>query len=396
MAEYDSQFPPHHQGKHVQNTEQRLSIKQLVRKYNTLVAYYSRLKQDNAELRAEVEEFNQKLIEREKELRDSRSREHALLSLLEQIRCEEQRMPLFQARHAITSRFARQYADLLAHLRLEQETEQIKQDLTALNVWLATRNQFVAKFIGDYTRKRDRVLVIPEYSLLKQLLSIGMLPDIIITGAYDFGLDDPNHTAFSHFLDQIFEQAQDQLEPQEFFIITLSSSVPAQPSLVIKHGHHYTRHEFISKFRGLQVTISEVRFFLEMRRCQKDIMAAESTGTIYSMGDVARTMMNIQQRQQTGVLVVLSNDTPTDVRWAFQLFFLRGKLVKTEHTLESVVLFFDEVEEKPIEKMFTLSSFNNKYRLNMPTQLYFFPLYQDAVFRELLRQDNSTLYPEEE
>ncbi len=159
MAEYDSQFPPHHQGKHVQNTEQRLSIKQLVRKYNTLVAYYSRLKQDNAELRAEVEEFNQKLIEREKELRDSRSREHALLSLLEQIRCEEQRMPLFQARHAITSRFARQYADLLAHLRLEQETEQIKQDLTALNVWLATRNQFVAKFIGDYTRKRDRVLM---------------------------------------------------------------------------------------------------------------------------------------------------------------------------------------------------------------------------------------------
>ncbi|GAK60759.1 hypothetical protein U27_00657 [Candidatus Vecturithrix granuli] len=399
MTERNTQPPSHNKGRSAQNTEQQLSIKQLTHKYNALVAYCNTLKQDNTDLREEVEEFNQKLIECEKELRDSRDREHAILSLLEQMRCEEQRIPLFQARNAIASRFSAQYADLLTRLHLEDEQEQAKQDISALNVWLATRNQFVTKFIGYYTRKRDRVLVIPEYPVLKQLLSIGLLPDIIITGAYDFGLDDPNHTAFSRFLDQVFQHTQEPLEPQEFFIITLSSSIPAQPCMMNTHGHHYARHEFISKFRGLQITISEVRFFLEMRRCQKDIMAAEITCSIHSMGDVARIMMQIQQHHHTGLLIVLSSDTPTDVRWAFQLFFLHGKLVKTEHTLESSVLFFDEVEERPIEKMFTLSSFNSKYRLNTPAQLYFFTLHQHAILRELLRQENSSssaLYADEE
>ena len=73
--------------------------------------------------------------------------------------------------------------------------------------------------------------------------------------------------------------------------------------------------------------------------------------------------------------------------------------MKTEHTLESSVLFFDEIEERPIEKMFTLSSFNSKYRLNTPAQLHFFRLHQHAVLRELLRQESassSALYADEE
>ena len=398
MIERDTHSPSDMRSRHTQNTEQELSIKQLVHKYNALVAYCHTLKKEHAELREEIEEFNQRLIEREKELRQSTHRESALLSVLKQIRQEKQRVPEFQARHSITSQLAGAYHDILAHLHVDQEQESPTQDIPALNVWLATRNQFVNKFIGSYTRKRDRVLVIPEYELLKQLLSIGMMPDIIITGAYDFGLDDPEHTAFSRFLEQVFQEVQAPLDPQEFFIITLSSTIPARPSMITQHANYQARHEFISKFRGLQVTISEVRFFLEKRRCQKDIMAAEIELSIRSMGDVARIMMEIQQRHKTGLLVVLSHDSPVDVRWSFQLFFLRGKLVKTEHTLESSVLFFDDVEEKPIEKIFTLSSYDSKYLLNKPSHLYFFPLHQYTILRELLQQksSSSSLYADED
>lgn len=399
MTERDPHAPSEKRGRHSQHKEHELSTKQLVQKYNALVAYCNTLKKEQTELREEIEEFNQRLIEREKELCRYKQRDQSLLAVLKQIQQEEQRVPIFQARHSVHSRLSKAYHDILAHLELESERESPIQDILALNVWLATRNQFVNKFIGHYTRKRERVLVIPEYDLLKQLLAIGMLPDIIITGAYDFGLDDPEHIAFSRFLDQLFQRMPEPLEPHEFFIITLSSSIPAQPSLITQHANHQARHEFISKFRGLQVTISEVRFFLEMRRCQKDIMAAERDLSIQSMGDVARAMMEIQQQQKTGLLVVLSHDSPTDVRWSFQLFFLRGNLVKTEHTLESSVLFFDEVEEKPVEKIFTLSSYDDKYQLNKPAHLYFFPLHRYTILRELLHQESSSspsFYADEE
>lgn len=393
MTERDKHSSSHKRDRHTQNKEQEFSMKQLVQKYNTLVAYCNKLKKEHTELREEIEEFNQRLIDREKELQYYRHQERVLLSLLQQIRQEELRVPVFQARNSIQTRFSKAYHDVFAHLQMEPERANATQDILALNIWLATHNQFVNKFIGHYTRKRDRVLVIPEYELLKQLLSLGMLPDIIITGAYDFGLDDPEHTDFSRFLDQSFQETPAPLDLQEFFIITLSSTIPAQPSLITHHANYQVRHEFISKFRGLQVTISEVRFFLEMRRCQKDIMAAEIEMSIQSMGAVARLMMEIQQQQKTGLLVVLSHDSPTDVRWSFQLFFLRGKLVKTEHTLESSVLFFDEIEEKPIEKMFTLSSYDSKYLLNKPSHLYFFALHQHTILRELLNEIEDSSSP---
>ena len=389
MVEPENQSLPGNGARKIQRQETQKTIKQLIHKYNSLLERYTTIKEENAQLREEIEYFNKKLIEREREVEHLERQVTSLFSILEQLQSEENRLPAFQIRSVIKETCSQQHKELATYLECDQEENLPNQALLSLNVWLVTRNRFVDKIVGHYTRKRDRVLVIQDYELLKRLISIGMLPDIIITGAYDFALDDPTHTTFFKFLDQVFAHSKAPLYPREFFIITLSSTVPAQPSITTRHHNHVVRHEFISKFRGLQVTISEVRFFLEMRRCRGDFMEAESVMAIRSMSDVARIMMDIQQQKKTGMLAVLSSEEPTNVRWAFQLFFLRGKLVKTEHTLESSVLFFDEVEEKPIEKIFTLSTIDAKHQLNKPDQLFFFPLYQHTILHELHQKEPS-------
>lgn len=101
------------------------------------------------------------------------------------------------------------------------------------------------------------------------------------------------------------------------------------------------------------------------------------------MGEVTHLMTDLQQQRKTGLLLVLSDETPPHIRWAFQLFYLHGKLVKTEHTLESSALITTEGDIQPLEKEFIFSAFDAQYTLNKPQQLFFFPLYEQVVRREM-------------
>ena len=101
------------------------------------------------------------------------------------------------------------------------------------------------------------------------------------------------------------------------------------------------------------------------------------------MGEVTRMMTNLQQQHKTGLLMVLSEEVPPNIRWAFQLFYLHGKLVKTEHTLESSALITADGKIKPLEKEFIFSAFDSQYTLNTPQQLFFFPLYENVVIQEM-------------
>lgn len=356
------------------------------RKYNVLLARFKAMQQENDQLREEIESFNSKLIEREHELDHVKDQMGEMLSLLQQMHQEDMRLPIFQARTAIQERERQENEAIAERLKLGDIRETAPQELLALNIWLATHNRFMDKILGAYLRQRDHLLCIPNYDSVKQMLTMGMLPDIIITGAYDFGLDDPRHLAFFQFLDDTLGRSEKQIPPHEFYVLTLSSSVAEDASIVTQHAHHTVRHEFISKFRGLQVTISEVRYFLEMRRCRKDMMRAELMTNVRTMGDAARMIIEIQGQQKTGLLNVLSDDNPAQARWAFQLFFLQGKLLKTEHSLESSVLFPGTNDDKPLEKIFTLTSLESTHKLNPPRHLFFFALTRNAVLREIRNQ----------
>lgn len=356
---------------------------QFVKRYKTLLSKYSRMEEEQALLREEIETFNQKLIEREGEIDQLRQQVDDVFTFLEHMQQEEQRLPLFEARSAVRDRFLKQSLPAAEQLNLEVESVPVRQDMLALNVWLATHNRFVNKIIGDYMRQRDRVLVIKDYEFLKHLITIGILPDIIITGAYDFGIDDPGHQAFFEFLDRVLPTMRRNSLLHEFYVITLSSTVPVQQCVITDHAGHVVRHEFISKLKGLQITVSEVRFFLEMRRCQRDIMRAEMALTLDYLEEVMPVILEIQHERKTGLLVVLSNDDPTSARWAFHLFFLKGSLVKAEHTLESSVLLPASDQETLLENIFVLSSIDTGFHLNPPKHLYFFTCHQHTILREL-------------
>ena len=388
MTERETPILPSPAAPHVQMKEPR-DPKDIERKYHILLTRFKAMQQENDQLREEIESFNSKLIEREHQLDHVKEQMEEMVSLLQQMHQEDTRLPVFQARSSVQERERQENAPVAKRLQLEENNDAAPQEILALNIWLATHNRFMDKILGQYLRQRDHVLCIPNYENVKQMLNMGMLPDIIITGAYDFGLDDPRHLAFFQFLDETLSRPKHPMPPHEFYVLTLSSSVAEDASVVTQHRHHMVRHEFISKFRGLQVTISEVRYFLEMRRCRKDMMRSELMRNISSMGDVARTIQEIQEQQKTGMLDVLSDDNAAQARWAFQLFFLQGKLLKTEHTLESSVVFPNANDDKPLEKIFTLTSLESAHKLNPPRHLFFFALTRHAVLREVRNQPNA-------
>jgi len=365
----------------LQKVQQKL--KQFIPKYNKLVEYDERLRKDNAQLREEIERFNQALIAREQELGKLQNDLTDLLALLRQIKQEERRSPALHARAFVRKRFLQLDADLLERGVLDHDLRVPDQEMLPLDIWLVSRNRFVEQIISYYTQKRERLLVIEDYRVVKQLIEIGLFPDIILTGAYDFGLDDPFHRSFFEFLEQLPRRVDDAYPLPEFFLITLSASIPAPKENVKPDHKSQIRHKYISKLHGLQVTVSEVRFFLEMRRCQPDIMEAEIKQEIHSLAEVTHVMMTVQKQHKTGLLAVFSNETPPDIRWAFLLFYLHGKLVKTEHTLESSALITAEGDIEPLEKEFIFTAFESQYQLNPPQQLFFFPLYEHAVLREM-------------
>ncbi len=359
---------------------------QLIQRYNALLARHKTLTKENALLREDVEDFNRKLLECERELEQRQQRDADLCALLQQMRDEEARLPLRQGRSVVREQWAQECLLLADELQLQVTPETPAQEIVTLNTWLVTTNRFVDKVVGDYIRHRDRVLVIRDYEMVKQWISIGIIPDIIVTGAYDFGLDDPEHTKFLTFLEHAFTNAQKQSLSHELYIITLSSNMWEQPNFTTHHARYSIRHEFISKFQGLNMTFSEIRFFLEMRRCQPDIMQADHAGTILAFDDVAEVIIDVQLDQKTGVLVVLSDEQPLKTRWVFHMFFLSGKMVKIEHTLGTSVVFSTKTDEEPLEKITALFSYEAAYDRNSPKYVYFFLLHQLAVLHELRQQ----------
>ena len=359
------------------------NLKQFIPKYRRLVEAEKRLREENQELRSEIERFNRRLITREHELEQLQGYFSEFLALLHQIHREERRSPNLHARPHIRHHFLRHPANTSFREAGEPQYEVPQQTLLPLNIWLVSQNRFTEQIISFYTRRRERLLIIENAKLVRQLLEADFFPDIIITGAYDFGLDDPFQQSFSGFLEQIIRDMQAEAGLADCFVITLSASIPVQSETGLPYQGATHRHKYISKLHGLQVTISEVRFFLELRRCQHDIMEAERFHPISSMREAAQMMTELQNQNKTGLLVVLSDEDPPDIRWAFQLFYLRGKLVKTEHTLESSALITDDGTIEPLEKDFIFTSFDSQYTLNAPQQLFFFPLYEQTVIREI-------------
>lgn len=347
------------------------------------VADYDELEQENQQLREEIEQFNRELTERDQEIEQLHNQMTELIALLQQVRQEQKRLPSLHARSAVQQQIFHPHAHVPESLKSEQNRFIASQELLALNVWLVTQNRFFEEVAGYYIRKRDRMVIIRNYESIKYLIAVGMLPDIIITGTYDFGIDDPECAALFEFLNHSDNHLPKNGEPHEFFLVTMSSSIPAHASSVKAGKLYMAHHEYISKFSGLQITISELRFFLEMRRSRQDILHPEMTQALHSMADVPPVMQTLQRQQQTGMLLILSENTPIHVRWALQVFFLKGKAVKTEHTLESDIHIADERSHRSFEQHFTIAALNPKYKLNPPRQLYFFPLYQHTILREL-------------
>jgi hypothetical protein len=388
MVSNDEQYSPNNTEQHAQLQKAQQKLKEFISKYNELVESEKNLREENKQLREEIELFNRELIEREGELGQLQDYISDLLSLLKQIKQEEQRSPALHARPRIRKRYLQRDMNLLESESgiSEQELMVLEQEILPLNIWLVSRNRFIEQIISHYTRKRERLLIIENNKLVRQFIEVGLLPDIIITGAYDFGLDDPFQQSFFEFLEQVFRNSYDVFGLHELFVITLSASIPVQPDITNTYQDYHVQHKYISKLHGLQVTISELRFFLEMRRCQQDIMEPERQEEISSLEEVTHVMTEIQKLRKTGLLVVLSDEAPPDIRWAFQLFYLQGRLVKTEHTLETSALITPDGEIKPLEKRFIFTSFDSKYKINEPRQLFFFPLYDHAVRREM-RED---------
>ncbi len=375
-------------GKQGAKKDSQNAQKQLEKEYQVLSIRYKRLQDQNTHLRDELEEFIQELNQRERKIARLEGCVNEWSALLQQIQREEFRLPPLFPRASTTRRMLGQIASQTSS-SVPVLADIACQDMLALNVWLVTTDRFLKQVIGHYLRERDRVLVIENDEFLKQLVTIGMLPDIIITGTYDLGIDDPSHTAFFSFLEKVLEQADKDLVPQEFFVLTLSSTVPEDTTMTATLNTHQIRHEFVSKLRGLQITLSEMRFFLELRRCRPDIMEAETSLAIHSMGDVTQKVMELQQQQKTGGLIVLSEDSSAGVKWVFYLFFLEGKLVKTEHTLESSIALPPQIEDEFGEQEFTLPSFDSQHKLSGPGQYYFFPLSPHAILREMQNESSS-------
>jgi len=383
MISNKNQHPPNHALQYALLQKAQQKLEQFIPKYQRLLEKEKKLRNENQQLREEIEHFNSKLIEREKELEHFQGHISELLSLLHQIKQEEQRSPALHARPPIRQRFLQQNTNSSESGASIQRPIISEQDILPLNIWLVSRNRFIEQIISYYTRRRERLLIIENYELVKGLIEIDLFPDIIITGAYDFGLDDPLHQSFFKFLDRLSYDPNSNFGFHELFVITLSASIPAQLDIAKAYQDYHIRHKYISKLHGLQITISELRFFLEMRRCQHDIMEAEIKKEICSMEEVTHGMRAVQKHQKTGLLVVLSNETPPDIRWAIRLFYLQGKLVKTEHTLESPVLITPDGEIKQLEESFVFTSFDSEYTLNTPHQLLFFPLYEYTILREM-------------
>ena len=104
---------------------------------------------------------------------------------------------------------------------------------------------------------------------------------------------------------------------------------------------------------------------------------------IHSLNDTNSVVTELKRSQNTGMLVILSHEAPTGIRWALQAFFLHGKLVKTEHTLESTVLLTEDGTIEAQQDGFVPHTLNAQYTLNPPQQLFFFPLYERTVRREM-------------
>lgn len=378
---------------HTQGTQH--TSQDLQQRYTALLARKKNLEAENSQLRQDIEYFNTALNDREKDIERLQYRLTSLLTLLRQMQQEEQRLPTTHVHVSERKRLFEEYLTQADPTQTVSPGDLKEQEILALNVWLVTRDRFIEQIIGFYTRKRDRVVVIPDYELVKELMDAGLFPDIIITGSYDFGLDDPHHEAFFDFLEQVFEQNNALSEREDFLLLTLSSNVQEPLGTTRQIHAHHARSEYISKFRGLQITISEVRFFLEHQRCQSKGMEAEISAHIDSMGAVARTMLSIQKQRKTGILAVLSTDNSPEVRWAYLLFYFHGKLVKTEHTLESSVVIPREGKDEPLKKIFTLSSIDSQFPLNQPEQLFFFPLYQHVILHEMQDQTDTPLLQEE-
>lgn len=357
------------------------NLKQFIPKYRRLVDLEKRLRQENHQLRSEIEHFNQELVVREQELDDVTSQMDEFRALLQRIHQEAHRSPALHARTFVRQQLLQAYYD-----GLPTPYQVPCQDILPLNIWLVSSNRFIEQVISYYARKRERLLIIEQGFFVQKLLEVGIYPDIILTGAYDFGLDDPFQHSFSAVLTELSHQAPEEIGLQACFIITLSASIPTRTRPGDLFPHHHARHKYISKLHGLRVTISEVRFFLELRRCQQDIMEAERHETIASLNQVTPIMADAQQHHKTGVLTVLSREEPPNIRWALQCFFLRGKLVKAEHTLETSPVITSEGQLEILQDEFRLPSIDAQYTANPPEHLFFFPLYEHTVLQEMHEQ----------
>jgi hypothetical protein len=354
------------------------NLKQFIPKYRRLVDLEKRLRQENYQLREEIEHFNQKLVTREQELDEITFQMDEFRALLQRIHQETHRSPALHARPPVRQKLLQAY-----HNDSSTPYQVPRQDILPLNIWLVSSNRFIEQVISYYARKRERLLIIEQGLFVQRLLEVGIYPDIILTGAYDFGLDDPFQQSFFAVLNELSHQAPEEIGLQACFIITLSASIPKQTRPGDRFPHQHARHKYISKLHGLRVTISEVRFFLELRRCQQDIMEAELHETIHSLDNLTPIMADVQKQRKTGVLTVLSREEPPNIRWALQCFFLRGKLAKTEHTLENSPIMTPEGHLEILQNELLLPSIDAQYTTNPPEHLFFFPLYEHTLIQEL-------------
>lgn len=354
------------------------NLKQFIPKYRRLVDQEKQLRLDNRQLRSEIEHFNQALVTREQELETLQSQVDGFQALLQRIHHEEQRSPALHARPLVRKHL----------LKARQGDSSLPapvppQDILPLNIWLVSSNRFIEQVISYYARKRERILIIEQGMFVRELLEVGVYPDIILTGAYDFGLDDPFQQSFSSLLDELSQHAPEESALHACFIITLSASIPTHPRPGQIFPHQQARHKYISKLHGLRVTISEVRFFLELRRCQQDIMEADMYAPIHSLSEVPPFITDVKRQQRTGVLTVLSHEESSNIRWALQCFFLEGALVKTEHTLETSAIITPEGKLEILQDEFPVPSIDAQYTANPPEHLFFFPLYEHTVIQEI-------------
>lgn len=363
------------------------NLKQFIPKYHRLVEVEKRLRQENRQLRSEIEEFNQSLVSRERECHDLKYHLREFQTLVQHILQEERRSPALHARPGIRRQLAASDSD-----KRFLDVGAARQDILPLNIWLVSSNRFIEQVIGYYARQRERLVIIEQGQFVRKLLEVGLYPDIILTGAYDFGLDDPFQQSFAALLDEIAQNAPREAALHACFIITLSASSPATSGPGQGSPFHDARHKYISKLHGLRVTISEVRFFLELRRCQPDILEPEQHLPITALHEATPLVAEVLAREKTGVVTVLSTEAPPNIRWALQCFFLRGQLVKTDHTLESPVIVSPSGELEILQDDIPMPQIDAEYVANPPEQAFFFPLYEHTV-RHVMQQPPPIIEP---